>query len=202
MKGEAAEKEKEKERKKNRRELESYVDLIQALDSFRAFRSLDPRRIERYVLKTGSEDFRRRYHSIEGDLKRMAYYPAKVPEMRGMYRWMTLAKFLAVIASVFVAGVSFVALERPTMIGAAFGNPVLLAMGILLPVVGFNFAVISEFRMRRRLSKIYQGKFSAERSRMGAVIQYLINVLNEKVGQFGEDPKKYKLSLYHEDYKA
>jgi hypothetical protein len=195
-------KESDEERKKRiRKELETYVEVIRALDSYRAFRRLDPRLVERTITKSGSEELRKVYHSIEGDMKRMAYYPAKVKEFRGMYRTMTAMKLLAAIASVFVVGIGIATLERSSVVSEALGNPVFVAVAVLLPIAAFNLSVLSEFRLRKKLAKTYEGKFSAERARIGAAVQSLIRILNDKVREYGEDPKKYKLSLFHDDYR-
>jgi hypothetical protein len=169
--------------------------LIQQLDGIRAFRRVDPGRLEQSFERL---ELFRLWGSIKNDVGRIAYFPETIPGLPKLIKVTTTLRSLFPIALLSLALSVFIRLgilPMPTT------SVYLIFLFVPLAIMAAFISV--DLTVRRRIAaqeRANPGLHSEEKQRIKAVIVELLNRLNIEIRLKREDPNRYRMRLYFNDY--
>jgi len=183
-----------------KREVDKLSDLYYLavqLDNIRAFRRVGTEKIESAFQRINSIGV---WRKIKSDVERIVYLPETIP---GLLR---LVKIAAVLRRLFSTSLILLVLAFLIRIGfIPIPVPALSYVLIFFAIfIMFSFVAL-DFIIRRRIAK-YEEEHptmqSKEKEHIRDVVQELIKELLKEIRSRGEDPGRYKMRLFHKDYKG
>jgi hypothetical protein len=169
--------------------------LIQQLDGIRAFRRVDPARIQQSFERL---ELYRLWGRIKDDLQRVAYFPETIPGLPKLIRISTTFRSLFPIALISLALSVFIRLgifPMPTQ------SVYLIFLFVPLAIMAVFISV--DLTVRRRIAaaeKANPDLHLEEKKRIREVIVDLLNRLNIEIRLKKQDPSRYRMRLYFGDY--
>lgn len=172
--------------------LHTLCRLISNLDSVRAFKRIKPKTIETSFKELGSKELLQEWKKIRSDVQTLIYLPLKARGVSTLMRWIVILKIAYPFCVIFLATSLYAQLT--------FLTPII----IVLTIAVFTGHVILDFMIRRRIVKYetkYGEKFHKEKERVKTLIEKIIMRLLKELERCRKDPIKYKIKLFHVDYK-
>jgi hypothetical protein len=169
--------------------------LIQQLDGIRAFRRVDPGRLEQSFERL---ELYRLWGSIKKDVQRIAYFPEAIPGLPKLIRITTTLRSLFPIALLSLALSVFIRLgilPMPTT------SVYLIFLFVPLTIMAVFISI--DLTVRRRIAAEERANpelHAEEKQRIKAVIAELLKRLNTEIHLKKVDPNRYRMRLYFNDY--
>lgn len=181
----------------------SLCNLIMTLDSIRAFRRFDPETIKEKFQSLGSKEFTEMWKEIRHDVEKIAYVPLHVKGVPSLMKLVMILRALVPMVALLTL-LSITArlplyeriLPKPLTI---FKNPLAFVITGVASFATITTLITVDFTIRRRIiryEETHADKFSKGRERIEKVIERLIEKLAKEIKSRGEDPSKYKMTLY------
>lgn len=176
---------------------EVLLQLIQQLDSLRAFRRLDISKVEIFFRRA---DLINKWKSIKPDLESIVYMPNNLPQtssfikMAVIFRQLFPACFFAIIL-VFLVNIGLVA-HLPAF---------LYRLALVIPFVIIGGFILSDMIVRKRIANYENNNpqlHSEEKERIKKVVEHLVDKLALKIKELNMNPENYKMRLYFDDYRG
>jgi hypothetical protein len=169
--------------------------LIQQLDGIRAFRRVDPGRLEQSFERL---ELYRLWGSIKKDVQRIAYFPEAITGLPKLIRITTTLRSLFPIALLSLALSVFIRLgilPMPTT------SVYLIFLFVPLAIMAVFISI--DLTVRRRIAAEERANpelHAEEKQRIKAVIAELLKRLNTEIRLKKVDPNRYRMRLYFNDY--
>jgi hypothetical protein len=169
--------------------------LIQQLDGIRAFRRVDPGRIQQSFERL---ELYRLWGSIKNDVQRIAYFPETIPGLPKLIKITTTLRSLFPIALLSLALSVFIRLgilPMPTT------SVYLIFLFVPLTIMAAFISV--DLTVRKRIAAEERADpelHTEEKQHIKAVIDELLNRLNIEIRLKRDDPNRYRMRLYFKDY--
>jgi hypothetical protein len=169
--------------------------LIQRLDGIRAFRRVDPEHLEKSFERL---DLLGIWGRIKADVHRIAYFPETIA---GLPR---LIKITTTLRSLFPIALLSLALSVLIRLGI-FPTP---ATSVYLIFLFVPLAILAAFvsldlTVRKRIAAVEKQNpelHTREKQRIKEVVVDLLSRLNVEIRLKKEDPNRYRMRLYFDDY--
>lgn len=183
-----------------KREVDKLSDLYYLavqLDSIRAFRRVGTEKIESAFQRINSTGV---WRKIKSDVEEIVYLPNTIP---GLLR---LTKIVMTLKTLFPTCFIFIILALLIRFGVIpIPAPALSYVLIFFAIfVMFSFVAL-DFIIRRRIAKYeeeHPAMQSKEKEHIRDIVQELIKELLKEIRSRGEDPGRYKMRLFHKDYRG
>lgn len=185
---------------KHKKRLEKIVRVIECSDSIRkghlhATTKLAKELISLESSKAEFKYLRRDFRKVEGVLKSSLHRRLnRILKITNVLQIVCLQYFVLVM---ILTAILRVQPEIAEQVGILFTFPVMLTMFIL----AVTYLVMDRY-LKKRI-KAFTEKRSEPKGRdrrLKELAQKFINMLNEEVAKFKEDPKKFRFRIYHTDY--
>ena len=169
--------------------------LIQQLDGIRAFRRVDPARLEQSFERL---ELFRIWGSIKKEVGRIAYFPETIPGLPKLIKITTALRSLFPIALLSLALSVFIRLGILPMPTTS-----VYLIFLFVPLALMAVFISVDLTVRRRIAAQERADpelHNEEKRRIKAVIDELLNRLNIEIRLKKEDPNRYRMRLYFNDY--
>ncbi|UCF96849.1 MAG: hypothetical protein JSV89_16970 [Spirochaetaceae bacterium] len=169
--------------------------LIQQLDGIRAFRRVDPARIEQSFNRL---ELYRIWGGIKKDVHRIVYFPETI---QGLPR---LIKITTTLRSLFPIAILSLLLSVLIRLGI-FPMPITSVYLIFLfvPLAIMAAFISTDLTVRKRIAAVEKANpelHVAEKHKIREVIVDLLNRLNVEIRLKKVDPQRFRMRLYFDDY--
>lgn len=184
-------------RKKTNETLDQYHYLISQLDSVRAFRRVDPSKLEDSVNKTNAANV---WSRIRPSIERIAYLPDSLPGLSNLIRITATLRLLFPLCFF-----SFI-LALLIRVGIFPVNNIFLYNLFLFGplVIMFSFIVV-DFIIRKKVAR-YEEEHPAlhveEKDQIKKAVEELILKFIREMKLYKENPDRYQMRLYFGDYRG
>lgn len=188
---------------KRKDDSKALVTLISYLDGYRDFRFQDVKRVDKLVkdirLVGISKDWKHVRRDVDVILKII-----RSSKIRRYARIFSISQILALGALGAITGAFLAAWQFNVtwLLDPIIQYPALITLAV---VIIPNFFFISRWYVKERIRGLREekkGKFKRKLARVKGVTQGLIWRLGELVKRSRDDPKRYRLVLYHGDYQG
>lgn len=183
-----------------KREVDKLSDLYYLavqLDNIRAFRRVGTEKIESAFQRINSTGV---WRKIKSDVEEIVYLPNTIP---GVPR---LTKIVMTLRTLFPTCVIFIILALLIRFGfIPIPAPALSYVLIFFAIFVMLSFVALDFTIRRRIVRYeeeHPAMQSREKEHIRDVVQELIKELLKEIRSRGEDPGRYKMRLFHKDYRG
>lgn len=169
--------------------------LIQQLDGIRAFRRVDPSRIEQAF---GRLELLRLWGRIRDDVRRIVFFPETIPGLPALMKTATTLRGLFPIALVSLALSMFIRLGIFPMPAAS-----VYLIFLFVPLAIMAAFVSVDLTVRRRIAAVERSNpdlHADEKTRIKEVVTDLLNRLIMEIRLKNQDPNRYRMRLYFGDY--
>jgi hypothetical protein len=169
--------------------------LIQQLDGIRAFRRVDPGRIEQSFERLGLFKI---WSSIKKNVQAIAYFPETIAGLSKLIKITTTLRSLFPIALLSLA---LSVLIRLGIFPLPTTSVYLIFLFVPLAIMAAFISV--DLTVRKRIAAEERENpqlHDEEKRRIKEVIDDLLNRLNIEIRLKNEDPSRYRMRLYFKDY--
>lgn len=183
--------------KKTNETLDQYHYLISQLDSVRAFRRVDPSKLENSVNKTNAANV---WSRIRPGLEKIAFLPESLPGLGNLIR---IAATLRLLFPLCFFSFILALLIRVGIF--ALHNVFLFNLFLFGPlVIMFSFIVV-DFIIRKKVAR-YEEEHPAlhvkEKDQIKNAVEELIIKFIREMKLYKENPDRYQMKLYFNDYRG
>ena len=179
------------------KEEDNLVYLIQQLDGIRAFRRIDPIKIEKSFEQLMLTTV---WSRIKSDVEKIVFFPETIQGLSKLIGITTSMRSLFPIAFL-----SFI-LAMLIRIGIfKMPNDFVFLILLIFPMLIMGVFVGVDLTIRKRIANVERENLvlhQAEKLRIKNVIEDLINRLNIIIQSQGRDTKRFRLKLYFSDYEG
>jgi len=193
---------KQREKRQDKKQLSKIVDAIILVDGVRHGRPAD---IEDFYRKVrGSRVVDGRLHAVKRDVDKILNITRSsrsLNNLRAVVKWLNF--FLIPCFSLVFVGIIMIWYQQtPTYL-----RPILLVIFspyfiLSISILGIVFLVL-RWISKQKLESIYAkvGVRMQEKKRLKSLVQDYIDLLGKRVEEYNLQPERFKLKLYHDDYK-
>jgi hypothetical protein len=179
--------------------------LISLLDGYAALSISDPARIKRIVKNNSDDpDVKAVWKEISKDVDDISSLPSSSDQIMKQSRVLGILRPVIMFLGLIVFTIYFILLGTGVIAHlGAFGAYAFLGAFIGAYFVGFGVYFTLNRRLTRNVNAYYEkhmGEVARQRRHIKIVNQRLIDKLAMIVRSQDLDPKKYKFSLFHDDY--
>jgi len=169
--------------------------LAQQLDGIRAFRRVDPGRIEQSFERLGLFKI---WSRIKNDVQSIVYFPESVPGLPKLIRITTTLRSLFPIALVSLVLSVLIRLGIfPLPTTSVYLIFLFVPLAIMAAFISVDLTVRKRIAAEERKNPQLHNE---EKRRIKEVIDDLLNRLNIEIRLKNEDPSRYRMRLYFNDY--
>lgn len=169
--------------------------LIQQLDGIRAFRRVDPSRMEQAFARL---ELFKIWGRIKNDVQRIVYFPESIP---GLPR---LIKISTTLRSLFPIALLSLVLSVLIRLGIfPMPTPSVYLIFLFVPLAIVAAFVSVDLTVRKRIAaeeKKNPQLHIEEKRRIKEAVDDLLNRLNIEIRLKKEDPSRYRMKMYFGDY--